>query len=88
MTERRFAIELSSAAVKALERLPKSVLIRIDKAINSLALNPRPQGYRKLVGTHNDYRLRVGDYRIIYSIEEDRLVVLVIDVGHRKDIYR
>jgi mRNA interferase RelE/StbE len=89
MTERkRYALELSSSAEKALERLPKNVVVRIDKAINSLADDPRPRGYKKLVGTENDYRIRVGDYRIIYSIEDDKLIVLVVDVGHRKDIYR
>ncbi len=89
MTDRKhYTLELSSAAQKALERLPKNVVIRLDKAINSLALDQRPRGYKKLAGTDNDYRIRVGDYRIIYSIEDDRLVVLVVDVGHRKNIYR
>lgn len=84
----RYTIELADDVIKALERLPKNVVIRLDKAIDALAENPRPHGYRKLVGTHDDYRIRVGDYRIIYSIEDDRLVILIIDVGHRKDIYR
>jgi mRNA interferase RelE/StbE len=89
MTEgKRYIIELTSEVEKALQRLPKNVVVRIDRAISSLAVNPRPHGYKKLVGIDNDYRLRVGDYRIIYSIEDDRLLVLVIDVGHRKDIYR
>jgi mRNA interferase RelE/StbE len=67
MSERkRYTVELTSAAEKTLERLPKKVVIRLDKAINSLANDPRPRGYKKLVGTDNDYRIRVGDYRIIY----------------------
>ena len=85
---RRYTIEITDDVEKALERLPKNIVVRIDRAINSLSFNPRPQGYKKLVGTDNDYRLRAGDYRIIYSIEDDRLVVMVIDVGHRKDVYR
>lgn len=87
MTERRrYAIEISDDAEKALERLPKKVVALLDKKISSLADVPRPRGCEKL--DDKDYRVRVGEYRIIYSVEDDRLVVLVIDVGPRKDIYR
>lgn len=54
----------------------------------SLAKNPRPQGITKLKGHENLFRLRVGDYRIIYTIEEAVLVVLIVKVGHRREIYK
>ncbi len=60
--------------------MPKNVVIRLDKAINSPGPRPASTWIKKLAGTDNDYRIRVGDYRIIYSIEDDRLIVLVVDV--------
>jgi len=68
--------------------LPKAVLRRVDSAILALATNPHPPGSRKLQGEEDLYRVRVGDYRVIYRIEEDRLVVVVVNVGNRRDIYR
>lgn len=61
---------------------------RIIAAINRLADNPRPAGVKKLTGYASFYRIRVGDYRVIYDIHDGRLTVLVVEVGHRKDIYR
>jgi len=61
---------------------------RLGRRIDSLAENPRPQGIKKLAGEDDLFRLRVGDYRIIYQIQEKRLVVLVVGVGHRADVYR
>jgi len=61
---------------------------RLGRRIDSLAENPRPQGIKKLAGEEDLFRLRVGDYRIIYQIQEKRLVVLVVGVGHRADVYR
>jgi mRNA interferase RelE/StbE len=55
-------------------------------AIKDLAQTPRPQGYKKLKG-RSGYRIRVGDYRVIYEIEDEILIIQVVDVGHRKDIY-
>ena len=57
-------------------------------AIDALEANPRPFGYDKLAGRENEYRIRVGDYRIIYAIHDDVLVVLVIEVGPRDQVYR
>ncbi len=56
------------------------------KAISNLASNPRPDGYKKLMGRPG-YRIRIGDYRVIYKIEDKILIVFVIDIGHRKNIY-
>ena len=53
-----------------------------------LAIEPRPRGARKLAGYDDVFRVRTGRYRVIYSVEEDRLVVLVLKIGHRKDVYR
>jgi mRNA interferase RelE/StbE len=88
MTERRYALEFSAVAEKALRRLPRDVATRISKAADSLTIEPRPHGCKKLAGSDSEYRVRVGDYRIIYSVQDDKLIVLVIDLGHRKDIYR
>ena len=62
--------------------------VRLRRRIDSLAENPRPQGIKKLAGEEDLYRLRVGDYRIIYQIQEKRLIVLVVGVGHRTEVYR
>lgn len=87
-----FRIELTPAAEKALDRLAKSnrsFLKKIDRAILDLAENPTPVNCKQLAGeTPPMFRLRVGDYRILYRIEEDVLVILVVHIGHRKDVYR
>lgn len=62
--------------------------IRLGRRIDSLAENPRPQGVKKLSGEDDMYRIRVGDYRIIYQIREKSLVVLIVRIGHRSDVYR
>jgi mRNA interferase RelE/StbE len=61
---------------------------RLVEAADALASNPRPHGVKKLQGDENLWRIRVGAYRIVYEIHDDRLVVLVIRIGDRKDIYR
>jgi len=64
------------------------MLERIRDAVRSLAEDPRPIGYKKMSGYDNLYRIRVGDWRIIYAIEDDRLIVLVLEVAPRSGIYR
>jgi mRNA interferase RelE/StbE len=89
MAERpRYTVELSTTALKALKRVPNEVATRLLGAANALSLDPRPRGCVKLEGANSEYRIRVGDYRLIYSVWDDKLIVLVIDLGHRKDIYR
>ena len=85
---RRYAIEFRPSALKSLRRLPRNHLIRIRTAIDALAVNPRPTGARKLAGSEDFHRIRVGDYRIIYALSHARLVVCVVRVTHRKDVYR
>lgn len=82
-----FKVEFKAAARKALERLGKKDQLRIYAAIELLADNPRPPLAAKIKG--GDYfRVRVGDYRILYSIDSGRLIILIIDIGHRREIYR
>lgn len=87
-----YSIELTPAAEKTLLKLAKkdrALMLRIDRAILSLANEPTPPNSKHLVGeVTNLYRLQVSDYRIIYQVDGGKLVVLVFHVGHRKDVYR
>lgn len=83
-----YRIEFKRPARKALAAIQTSQAERIRVAIDALAVDPFPQGHRKLVGSEAKYRIRVGDYRVIYHVENQELVILVIRIGHRKDIYR
>ena len=80
-------IELTHRAEKDLDRLPTDVRIRIIHKIEALSENPRPHGVEKLSGKEGFYRIRVGDYRVIYEIQDDVILVLVLRLGHRSDIY-
>lgn len=82
-----YEIVLTKSAQKKLAKLSKELQILIGTAINNLAKNPRPSGCKKLKGSKTDYRIRIGDYRVIYEIRDGKLVVLVLNVGHRKDVY-
>lgn len=81
-----FQIELRPAAVRALKKLDPPVRRRIQGAIALLATDPRPPAARKLQG-RDALRVRVGDYRIIYTVEDDVLLVVVVTLGHRRDVY-
>ncbi|HXT15672.1 MAG TPA: type II toxin-antitoxin system RelE/ParE family toxin [Gemmatimonadaceae bacterium] len=83
-----FKIELAPAAFRALKKLDSDTAQRIADAINELAADPRPAGTKKLSGEDDLYRIRVGDYRIVYEIANKRLEVLVVTIGHRRDVYR
>jgi mRNA interferase RelE/StbE len=83
-----YKAQVMPAAAKQLEKLPRIEQARIVAAIHDLEDDPRPPGSVKLAGTENLWRIRVGDYRMIYEIHDDRLVVLVVRIGHRRDIYR
>ena len=82
-----YNVYLRSTVEKELKFIPKKEQVRILKRIKSLAANPKPYGCEKLTG-QNKYRIRQGDYRIIYTIHDNELVIWIIRVGHRKDIYR
>ncbi len=83
----KYKIEFKKSAIKELNTTPKNDLKRILAKIKSLSENPRPKGCIKLSGKER-YRVRQGNYRILYSIEDDILVVYVVKVGHRKNVYR
>lgn len=85
---RPWTIELARQPQKMLRRLPRDLLQRVDAAIRSLADDPRPPGCKKLVGRDNLYRVRVGEWRISYAVEDDRLLVLVLEVAPRGAAYR
>ena len=84
-----YRILIKPSAAKELEAVdPKKDRQRIVAGIRSLAEDPRPPGCEKLVGVDDRYRIRVGRYRVIYSVGDGELVVVVVRVGHRKDVYR
>lgn len=83
-----YRIEWNQSAQKELKTLGKGVIPRILEAVEKPAENPYPRGGRKLMGTEYTYRIRVGDYRVVYSVHESTLVIEVVRVGHRKVIYR
>ena len=85
---KQYALSLERAAFKQLERLPEDIRVRIADAINALANDPRPFGCKKLAGREAAYRLRVGDYRIVYSVNDRENVVEIIKLGHRREVYR
>ena len=83
-----YQIQIKRSAQKELEALPKREQRRIIRALEALSEKPRPSGVRKIVGAEDLYRLRVGDYRVVYQIKEQILTIWVIRIGHRRDIYR
>jgi mRNA interferase RelE/StbE len=83
-----YRVQFKSSAAQQLDRLDGGVRARVDRKIDELTENPRPAGAKKLKGSSELWRVRVGDYRIIYSIQDDVLVVLVVKIGHRGDVYR
>lgn len=84
----RYLVELRPAAVRTLRDLPSSHRRRITGRIDALASNPRPVGVKLLAGPERLWRLRVGDYRIIYQVADEVLRVLVIRIGNRREVYR
>ncbi len=84
-----YQIKILPTAQKELASFPRAIQKRIGKKIDSLEENPRPPGVKMLKGKlGNFYRLRVGDYRILYEIKSEALLVVVIKIGHRREIYR
>jgi mRNA interferase RelE/StbE len=82
-----YEVRLAPAAVRQLGKLDPPGRRRVQAAIDLLAEDPRPPGARQLVGGAGEWRVRTGDFRIIYDIRDRELVVLVIKVGHRRDVY-
>ena len=83
-----YRIQFTPRAERDLAALPRVDQVRIASRIDSLATTPRPAGCKKLKGPDRFYRIRIGDFRIIYSIGDRKLIILVIRIGNRRDIYR
>jgi len=83
----KYKIFIKPSAIKEIENIPKKDRLRIIKRVQALADDPRPTGCEKLSGQER-YRVRQGTYRIVYSISDFELIIIVIKVGHRRDIYR
>ena len=83
-----YSVEFRPAVLKTLKRLPKKDLRRIRKRIDDLAENLPDTATTKMKGNNSFHKIRAGDYRIIYEIHDDRLVILVVKIGHRKDVYK
>jgi mRNA interferase RelE/StbE len=84
----RYTVFLKPAAERALKKIAQPTLHRIAKAIDNLGNDPRPSGATALQGESGLLRIRVGDYRIIYSIDDTVLTVLVVAIGHRREVYQ
>lgn len=82
-----YKVTIKKSAQKEIKALPKNVIKRVLNKIKQLAEEPRPSGCRKIVGTENTWRIRVGNYRIIYNVFDEILLIEVIAVKHRKDAY-
>lgn len=83
-----YRIEVSATAERQIRKLPRADQVSVVRVIQTLATEPRPSGCRKLSGYDDAYRVRVGRYRVLYSIEDRRLIIIVLRVGDRKDVYR
>ncbi|MCX7044236.1 MAG: type II toxin-antitoxin system RelE/ParE family toxin [Candidatus Sumerlaeota bacterium] len=82
-----YRIEIEPSAYKELNRLPENIKVNVMRKIRALSEDSRPHGAKKLVGYQNGWRIRIGDYRVLYAIFDDVLRVLVIKVGHRRNVY-
>jgi mRNA interferase RelE/StbE len=81
-----YEVLFEKAALRALQRTPSDTQIKIISKIEELAENPRPFGHKKLVG-RSGYRIRIGDYRVIYTINDKTIRIYILDIGHRREIY-
>jgi mRNA interferase RelE/StbE len=83
-----YQVTLTATAVKERKQIDSVVRQRIDQALRSLQTEPRPPGVKKLSGKHQDWRVRVGDYRILYDINDEQKLITVWRIAHRRDVYR
>ena len=83
-----YHLELAATAVRQLKKLSSDVRNSIIKHMDKLKKNPQGIGVKKLVGMENLYRLRVGDYRVVYTLDDTILLILVVKIAHRKDVYK
>jgi len=83
-----YEVRIKPSASREIRKLSKRVQSGIIVALEALAVDPRPHGVRKLTAADDLYRVRVGDYRVIYQVRDEDLLVLVVKVAHRRDAYR
>jgi len=83
-----YIIEFTTSATRELKALERAIQLRIATHIDSLAGNPFPAGSKKLQGEPNLCRIRVGDYRVLYRVDGKRVTILMVKIGHRRDVYR
>ncbi len=83
-----YRIEFKQTAKKELAQLPRSAAEKVIECIKALADNPRPDGCKKLSGVKHTYRIRINDYHVVYLIADQCLIIQIIKIGHRKEIYK
>lgn len=84
----KYSVHLTRTAEKQLKKLPKQFQTKVAAVLLSLQIDPWPYGSKKLSGFESTFRLRVGEYRIIYEVQKKEVIVTVLKIGNRKDIYR
>jgi mRNA interferase RelE/StbE len=84
----RYSIEFTASALREFRALGRQQQRRIGAKIDALANEPLPDGVKKLKGVSEHFRLRVGDYRVIYRVERNRVVIVIVRIGHRREVYR
>lgn len=84
----KYELRIPKSVLKQIERLPEKIKGRVIDKILSLAAFPRPGGFRKLSARENIYRVRIGDYRVVYEIDDDKKVVIILKCLHRSEVYR
>lgn len=83
-----YKVEWKRSAIKELKKLPPNIIKRFIAAADALVEDPFPSDSKKLIGSHHTYRIREGSYRLIYNVLTDAILIEIIKVGHRKDVYR
>lgn len=83
----RYRVEYTSAAARQVKKLPRPIRDRVLDAVDGLAEDARPRGARKLVGERTAWRIRIGDYRVIYDLSEQELTVTIVRAAHRREVY-
>ena len=83
-----YTVRMDARTRKTLGRLPNDIHNRLIRKLEALEENPRPFGVEKLAGPEDLYRIRAGDWRIVYAIRDSELVIIVIRIGHRREVYR
>ncbi|HTR65125.1 MAG TPA: type II toxin-antitoxin system RelE/ParE family toxin [Terriglobales bacterium] len=84
----QYSIEFAASALRELRALDRPIQRRISAKIEGLRENPFPPGVRKFQGEKDHWRIRIGDYRIIYRVEKQRVVIVIVRIGHRREVYR